>query len=120
GEPLLDARETRALREVEEEDQVQGNRGRQDGVSAEEVDLDLHGLAEPSHNVYIVPALLGVAAGRVVLDPNLVEVTPVQLLVDFRLQDRVEHGGLGDLLAAEGAGIVEHFAVAVSEDVRRE
>src|SRR5207253_699811 len=55
GEPLLDAREPCALREVEEEDQVQGDRGRQDRVAAEKVDLDLHGLAEPSHNVYIVP-----------------------------------------------------------------
>ena len=107
-------------RQIQEEQQVEDDRRREDRVAAQEVDLDLHRLAEPADDVDVVPALLGVAAGRVVLDAHLVEVVLVELGVELGLQDRVEHGGLADLLRPERARIVEHLAVAVAEDVRRE
>src|SRR5207237_10128840 len=89
-------------------------------VAAQEVELDLQRLAEPPDDVDVVPALLRVAARRVVLDPYLVEVVAVELGVQLRLQDGVEDGGLADLLRAERARIVQHLTVAVAEDVRRE
>ena len=120
GQPFLDAREARAPGQVEEEEQVEDDRRREDRVAAEEVDLDLHRLAEPPDDVDVVPALLGVAAGRVVLDADLVEVVAVELGVELGLEDRVEDRSLAHFLRLERAGIVEHLAVAVAEDVGRE
>src|SRR5258708_39946746 len=51
GEPFLDAAHPRPPREVEEEGEVQHERGGQDGVAAEEVHLDLHGVAHPAEDV---------------------------------------------------------------------
>ncbi len=43
----------------------------------------------------------------------------IQVGIDVRLQDVLEHRQLRFFLRAERLGIVEHFAVAVAEDVRR-
>src|SRR5690606_3671636 len=65
-QPLLDAPHAGALRQVEEQYQVEYDGSREDGIAAQEVDLDLHRIAEPSEDVDVVPAFLGVAARRVV------------------------------------------------------
>ena len=94
---------------------------REDRVPAEEVDLrSRHRVAEPPEQIDVVPALLRVAARRVVLDAHLVEDLVVEALVERGLQDRLEHAELRDLLALERVGVVEDLAVAVAEDVRRE
>src|SRR6266496_3833260 len=90
GEPLLDAGEARAPREVEKERQIESHRRRENRVAAEEVDLDLHGLAEPAEDVDVVPPLLGVSPRRVVLDADLVEILAVELAVDLGLENRVQ------------------------------
>src|SRR5690606_19860275 len=56
-EPLLDALEPRPVGEVHEQRQVEDDRRREDRVAAEEVDLDLHRVAEPPEDVDVVPAL---------------------------------------------------------------
>ena len=117
AEPLLDAAHAGALGEVEEQREVEHDRRREDRVPAEEVDLDLHLVAEPSEDVDVVPALLVVAARRVVVDADHVVDVAVELGIDLRLQDGVEHAELRHLLGLEGLGIVEHLAVAVAEDV---
>src|SRR6266508_2304078 len=120
GEPLLDAGETRAPREVQKERQIEGHRRRENRVTTEEVDLDLHGLAEPAEDVDVVPPLLRVSPRRVVLDPDLVEILAVELVVDLGLENRVQDRDLGDLLRTEGTRVVQDLAVAVAQDVRRE
>src|SRR5438270_5943125 len=119
GEPLLYAAQTGALREVEEEREVEDDGRGEYGVAAEEVNLDLHRVAEPAEDVYVVPALLIVAARRVVVDAYDVREVLVELRVDFRPEDVFEDGELRLLFGLEGFGVVKDFAVAVAEDVGR-
>src|SRR2546421_71976 len=98
GEPLLYALHADALSEVEEEREVEDDGRGEDGVAAEEVNLDLHRVAEPAEDVYVVPALLVVAARRIVVDADDVREVFVELRVDFRLKDVFEHGELRLLL----------------------
>ena len=77
------------------------------------------GIAEPSEEVDVVPALFVVAARRIVVDPHDVAELLVELGVEIGLQDVVEDGLLALFLRLERLGIVEHFAVAVAEDVGR-
>src|SRR3954451_8046046 len=58
AQPLLDAETAQfrgALREVEEEDEVEHDRCGEYGIAAEKVELDLHGIPEPSEDVDVVP-----------------------------------------------------------------
>src|ERR1700686_3108604 len=71
-QPLLDATHPGALREIEEQNQVENNRCRKNRIAAEEVHLDLHRIAEPPEDVDVVPTLFVVAAGRVVVNAHLV------------------------------------------------
>src|SRR3981081_2351036 len=64
-EPLLDALHLGPLRQIEEERDVEHERRRKNAVAAQEVDLQLHRIAEPSEDVDVVPAFLVVAARRV-------------------------------------------------------
>ena len=93
-QPFLDAAEARALGEVHEEHEVEGERGGKDAVSTEEVDLDLHRIAEPTEDVDVVPAFLVVTTRRVVVDSHLVEHVAVQLGELLRLKDVFEHAEL--------------------------
>ena len=107
----------RALGKIQEEDEVERDGRGKDGVAAEEVDLDLHRIAEPAEDVDVVPALFVVAARRVVVDANLVVDVLVEVGIEVGLEDVFERAELGFFLGLEGLGIVEDFAVAVAEDV---
>ncbi len=120
GQPLLDAVHPGPRGQVGEQDEVQRDRGGQDGIAAQEIDLDLHRIAHPPEDVDVVPRLLVVAARRVVVDVDLVVEAPVQLGIEVRPQDGVEDAELGDLLGAERLRVVQDHPVAVAEDVRRE
>ena len=62
-------------RTVSEGGQIEDDRRRQDRVATQEVDLDLHRVAEPAEDVDVVPAFLVVAARWVVVDADdVVEV----------------------------------------------
>src|SRR6185437_8996497 len=122
-EPLLDAEAAErggALGKIGEQDQVEDDGRGQDGVAAEEIHLDLHGVAEPAENVDVVPTFFIVAAGRVIVDAHLVVEILIQIGIQIGLEDVLEHAELGLLLGLEGFRIVEHLAVAVAEDVGRE
>src|SRR5678810_115422 len=83
---LLKARHAGALREIEEQGKIEHQRRRQDGVTAEKIDFDLHRVTEPPEDVDVIPALLVVAAGRIIVDAHLVIHVPVQLGVLVGLQ----------------------------------
>src|SRR5205809_3349372 len=117
GEPLLNARQPGARGEIEEEREVEHDRGGENRVAAQKIDLDLHRIAEPSEDVDVVPPFLIISARWVVVDPNLVVDLAIQLRIELRLQDMLEQAELGLLLRLERLGIVQHFAVAVAEDV---
>src|SRR5262249_5239666 len=94
AEPFLnpDALQLRAaLRQVEKQHQVEHDGSGQDRIAAKEVDLDLHGIAEPSKDVDVVPALFVVAARRIVVDAHLVKHVPVELGIQTGLQNVLEH-----------------------------
>src|SRR4051812_37229522 len=60
-EPLLDPGQSGALREIEEQGQVEHQRSSQDRISAEKIDLDLHRVPEPPEDINVVPAFFVVA-----------------------------------------------------------
>src|SRR5262245_14850586 len=66
-EPLLNPAQSGALSQIEEQRQVQDERRRQNRVATEEIDLDLHRVAQPPEDVDVVPAFLIVASGRIVV-----------------------------------------------------
>src|SRR5665213_2580068 len=119
GQPLLNAAHARALRQVHEQRDVEDDRRGEDAVAAEEVDLQLHRIAEPPEEIDVVPAFFVVAARRIVVDADHVEQVLVQLRIEMRLEDVVERRLLAFFLRLERLRIVQHFAVAVAENVRR-
>ena len=101
GQPFLDARHARPLREVEKERRVEHDRRRQNAVAAQEVDLQLHRVAEPSDQIDVVPALFVVTARGVVIDPHHVAQVFVELRVELWLKDVVERRLLAFFLRLE-------------------
>src|SRR5205823_3579667 len=95
GEPFLHAFHLDALREVEEEREVEDDGRGQDRIAAQEIYLDLHRIAEPAEDVYVVPALFVVSTRRVIIDANNVREIFVKLWIDFRLKNVFEHRELG-------------------------
>src|SRR6266446_7258535 len=51
GQPLLDARHPGALGEIEKQRDVEDDRRGKDAVAAQEVDLELHRITEPAHDI---------------------------------------------------------------------
>src|SRR5271169_4218623 len=87
GQPLLDAFHARALRQIQKQNEIQHQRSGQYGIAAQEVDLDLHGISEPSEDVDVVPPYLGVAAWRIVMDANCVIKVLIKLRIQIGLKD---------------------------------
>ena len=61
--------------EVAEQAEVEQQRCGKDGVAAEEVNLNLHGVVHPTEDVNGIPSLLVVVAWRIVVDAHLVVVS---------------------------------------------
>ena len=80
-----------ALRQIEEQHQIEHDRRRQNRVAAQEIDLDLHRIAQPSEDIDVVPTFFVIAARRVIVDADLVVNLPVQLGIKLRLQNVLEH-----------------------------
>src|ERR1700735_3652122 len=75
AEPLLDAEALQAWSprcQVHEEDEVKREGRGEDGVAAEEIYLDLHGVTEPTEDIDIVPALFVITTWRVIVNADLV------------------------------------------------
>src|SRR6185437_5780442 len=81
----------RTLCQIEEQDQVEHDRRCQNRVTAEEIDFNLHGVAEPAEDVDVVPTLFVITARRVVVNADLVGEFPVQLGIEVRLQDVLQN-----------------------------
>src|SRR5215207_3068627 len=86
-EPLLYTAHAHSLGQVQEQREVQDYRGGEDRVAGQEVYLDLHRVAEPAEDVYVVPTLFGVAPRRVVVDLDDVRDVSVESRVHLWLQD---------------------------------
>src|ERR1700675_4247471 len=76
-----------ALREVEEEHQVEHDRRRENRVAAQEVHLDLHRISEPSEDIDVVPTFFVITTRRVIVNANFVENIAVELGIQSRLQN---------------------------------
>src|SRR5213083_393535 len=105
GQPFLNPRQSGAAGEIEDD------RRREDGIATEEIDFDLHRIAEPSEDVDVVPPFLIITAGWVVVDPDLVIDLAVQLGIQVGLEDVLEQAELRLLLGLERLRIVQHLAV---------
>src|SRR5258708_2882456 len=120
AEPFLNpeaAQLRRALCQVEEEHQIEDDRRRKNRVAAQEVHLDLHRVAEPSEDVDVVPTFFVIATRRVIVDTNFVEDIAIELRIQSGLQNVFERSELRFFLGLERAGIVQHLAVAIAQDV---
>src|SRR6516225_10750818 len=117
AQPFLNAPQSRALREVQEQHQVQYNGRRQNRIATQKVHLDLHRVAKPSENVDIVPTFLVVAAWRIVVDPYLMVNLLVQIGVKIRLKNEFKRAELRFFLGLDRTRIFEHFAVAISQNI---
>src|SRR5687767_10494912 len=90
GKPFLDARHASPLRQVEKERGIEDDRRGENAVAAQEVDLQLHRIAEPAEDVDVVPPLFVVAARRIVVDADDMSEIVVELGIQMRLEDIVQ------------------------------
>src|SRR5437870_4418455 len=90
AQPFLDAAHPASLGKIKEKNKIQHDRGRENAVAAQEVDLDLHGITEPSIDVDVVPSFFIVSARRVVMDAHLVREILVKIRVQFRLENLIQ------------------------------
>src|SRR5688572_7343947 len=109
AQPLLDASHTASLGQIEEQNQIQNDRRGQNAVPAEEIDLDLHGIAQPAVDIDIVPTFLVVTTRRVVVNPDFMGEILIKLRVQLRLEDLIQNRELALFLCLEGLRIVQHL-----------
>ena len=114
GEPLLNARKACTQSHIGEEHEVERQRSCQDGVTAEEVDLDGHGIAHPTEEVDVVPSLLLIAARRIVVDAYLMVDVAIELGVYLSIEDILHSAHLAATLGLEVLGIVQDDTVAIT------
>src|SRR5947199_10441230 len=112
-QPLLNAAHVGAAGQVEEQRDVEHDGRGENAVAAQEVDLQLHRVAEPADEIDVVPPFLVVAARRIVIDPHDVAQMGVEIRIELRLQDIVENGLLDLLFGFERFGFDENLAVAI-------
>jgi len=111
AQEALDAVTAVASSEVAQQNEVEAERSSEDRVAAEEVDLDLHGVAHPAEDVDVVPAFLVVVARGIVVDTYFVVVlsifvvaVAVEVGLLFGNEDRFQGRELGNFLGAEVSG----------------
>src|SRR6266550_4370465 len=71
AQPLLNSQAAQfraTLCQIEEQDQIQHDRRSQNRVTAEKIHLNLHGIAQPSEDIDIVPTLFVVTTRRVIVN----------------------------------------------------
>ena len=120
AQPLLDALHAGALGEVEKQHQVEYERRGEDRIAAQEIDLDLHRIAEPAEDIDVVPAFFLVSARRIVIDFHRVKKVLVKFRIQIWLQDLVQYAELRFFLRFKRPWIFQHLPVAIAEDVRGE
>ena len=71
--------------QIAKQAEVKTQRGSEDRVAAQEIDLDLHGIAHPSEDVDVVPTFFVVVAWGIIVDANLMIILGV-LIVAMTIQ----------------------------------
>ena len=79
------------MREIEKEHEIQHDGCRKDRVPAEEIDLDLHRIVEPTKNINVVPTFFVVTTRWVIVNADLVENVAVKIRVEIGLQNVFEN-----------------------------
>jgi len=75
--PFLYSVEANSLSKVHQQHEIESNRSSKYGITAKEVDLNLHGITQPTKYVNIVPALFIIFTRWVIIDANFVIVVLV-------------------------------------------
>src|SRR5947199_8324285 len=82
AQPFLDANVLQfrsPLCQVEEQNQIQDNGCRQNRITAEKIHFDLHGIAEPSKDIDIVPSVSVITGWRKIRNADLAQNITVPL-----------------------------------------
>src|SRR5437868_6331041 len=101
AQPFLDPAHSTALGQIQEQHQIQHDRRGQDTVATQEVDLDLHGITEPSIDVDVVPSFLVVSPRGIVMDAHLMREIFIQVWIKLWLKDLIQYRELALLLRLE-------------------
>src|SRR5215475_12343649 len=62
AQPFLDAPHAASLGEVKKKNKIQHDRRCENAIAAQEVDLDLHGIAQPPIDVDVIPSFFIISA----------------------------------------------------------
>ena len=116
--PFLNAGHAGPLGQIHQKHQVQYNRGCQYAIPAQEVHLDLHGIAHPSKDIYTVPAFLIIPPWGVIADHHLMMKIPVKIRIYLRLKNRLQHRELALFLGLQRTLVIQDKPIPVAEDVR--
>src|SRR5262245_51452067 len=117
AQPFLNPSHSATLRQIQKQNEIQNNRGGQNTVAAQEINLDLHGITEPSVDVDVVPTFLIIPARRIVMDPHFMREILIKVWIELRLEDLIQNRKFALFLCFEGIRVIEDFAVAVAQNV---
>src|SRR5207247_2702584 len=106
------------LCQVEEQNQNHDNGYDQIRITAEKIHFDLHGIAEPSKDIDIVPPFFVITAWRIIVNADLVKNIAVQLGIKSWLQNVFQHAKFRLFFGLERPRVVQHLAVAIAQNVR--
>ena len=120
AQETLCAKAASARSGIGEQYEVENQRRSQDGVAAKEVDFDLHRVAHPAKDIYIIPAFLVVVARRVIVDAHLMVVVGIEVGLLFRYEDALQRREFADLLGVEVGRFIKDETVAIAQNVGRE
>src|SRR5262249_14760645 len=119
-QPFLYTAHSATLSKIQEQHRIQNDRRCQYAVAAQEINLDLHGIAEPSVDVDVVPSFFVIPARGIVVDTHLVREFLVKVRIKLRLKNLLQNRKLALLFRLEGLRVVENLAVTITEDIRLE
>src|SRR5579871_6501443 len=94
AQPFLNASHACTLGKIEKQDQIKDYERSQNRVAAQEIDFDLHRIAQPAEDVDVVPALFVVPARRIVVDADLMVNLAIKVRIEFRLQNVLKNSQL--------------------------
>src|SRR5581483_4024811 len=117
AQPFLNAKSFElfaALGEIHKQYEIKNNGGSQDGIAAQEIDFDLHGITQPSEDVDIVPTLFVITTRRIIVNANLMGEIAIQVGVKIGLKNVLQNGQFRFFFRLERSWIFQHFSVAIA------
>src|SRR5262245_4988471 len=88
-QPFLYPTHSTTLRQIEKEHEVEHDGRRQNTVATQEINFDLHRIAQPSVDVYVVPAFFIISSRRIVMDSHFVREILVEIRIELGLKNLV-------------------------------